>query len=183
MHYYVEGVDVKGKTDQHIKKKLFLKWALINLLTVGMAALTVFLGYSQAANLNIIGKVMVAAIVIVYLAAAVYAGVLCWQSDELGADLAVIRHNADHVEFAANEEPYIGLLGAVTGIFVFMSGTGGLGGSVDPNHLKEIMSASMSSLGIAFVPTIVGIFFRIVLNCQHHLIVHEIGTTLGDYEA
>ena len=35
------------------------------------------------------------------------------------------------------------------------------------------MSNSLTGLGIAFIPTITGVFFRSVLSWQHHLIAHE----------
>ncbi len=58
----------------------------------------------------------------------------------------------------------MGLLGAVTGIFVLM--TTGLSGSTDPAHIKEVIAASLLGIGIAFVPTITGIFFKIILSTQ-----------------
>ena len=92
-----------------------------------------------------------------------------------------LNHKADHISFAANECPYIGLLGAITGIYFFMTGSGGLGGALDPSHLKEIMSNSLVGLGIAFIPTITGVFFRSVLSWQHHLIAHEVTHVLKGY--
>ena len=80
-----------------------------------------------------------------------------WAAPGLHKQLAELNHNADHISFAANECPYIGLLGAITGIHFFMTGSEGLGGALDPSHFKEIMSNSLVGLGIAFIPTITGV--------------------------
>jgi biopolymer transport protein ExbB/TolQ len=103
------------------------------------------------------------------------------QAPGLHKQLAELNHNADHISFAANECPYIGLLGAITGIYFFMTGSEGLGGALDPSHFKEIMSNSLVGLGIAFIPTITGVFFRSVLSWQHHLIAHEVTYVLNGY--
>ena len=103
------------------------------------------------------------------------------QAAGLQKQLAELNHKADNISFAANECPYIGLLGAITGIYFFMTGSGGLGGALDPSHFKEIMSNSLVGLGIAFIPTITGVFFRSVLSWQHHLIAHEVTYVLKGY--
>ena len=71
--------------------------------------------------------------------------------------------------------------GAITGIYFFMTGSAGLGGALDPSHLKEIMSNSLVGLGIAFIPTIAGVFFRSVLSWQYHLIAYEVTYALKGY--
>lgn len=145
-------------------------------------------GATQTSDLSLVSRVMVLAIVGIYFITTIYGGLLSWRTDKLldeirGANdgqslgmqkqLADLNHKADHISFAANECPYIGLLGAITGIYFFMTGSGGLGGVLDSSHIKEIMSNSLTGLGIAFIPTITGVFFRSVLSWQHHLIAHE----------
>jgi MotA/TolQ/ExbB proton channel family len=166
------------------------------MLTVVIIFLTTVFGATQTQNLSLVGKAMVLAIVFIYCITTVYGGLISWRTDKVldelkGTDeeqasglhkqLAELNHKADHISFAANECPYIGLLGAITGIYFFMTGSGGLGGALDPSHIKEIMSNSLVGLGIAFIPTITGVFFRSVLSWQHHLIAHEVTYALKSY--
>jgi MotA/TolQ/ExbB proton channel family len=178
------------------KRQLFLKWCLTNMLTVVIIFLAAAFGAAQTPNLSLVGKLMVLAILIIYSITTIYGGLLSWKTDKVleeikGADdgqasglhqqLAELNHKADHISFAANECPYIGLLGAITGIYFFMTGSAGLGGVLDSSHIKEIMSNSLAGLGIAFIPTITGVFFRSVLSWQHHLIAHEVVYALKGY--
>ena len=166
------------------------------MLTVAIIFLAMAFGATQTQNLSLVGKVMVLAIVMIYFITTVYGGLISWRTDKvldelqwvdngqtsgLHKQLAELNHKADHISFAANECPYIGLLGAITGIYFFMTGSEGLGGALDPSHFKEIMSNSLVGLGIAFIPTITGVFFRSVLSWQHHLIEHEVTYVLKGY--
>jgi MotA/TolQ/ExbB proton channel family len=178
------------------KRQLFLKWCLTNMLTVAIIFLATTFGAAQTQNFSLVGKAMVLAIVMIYFISTIYGGLISWRTDRVldelqGANagqasglhrqLAELNHKADNISFAANECPYIGLLGAITGIYFFMTGSGGIGGNLDPSHLKEIMSNSLVGLGIAFIPTITGVFFRSVLSWQHHLIAHEVTYVLKGY--
>ena len=178
------------------KRQLFLKWCLTNMLTVAIIFLATEFGATQTQNFSLVGKAMVLAIVVIYFITTIYGGLISWKTDKvldelksaddgrasgLHKQLAELNHRADHISFAANECPYIGLLGAITGIYFFMTGSGGLGGALDPSHIKEIMSSSLVGLGIAFIPTITGVFFRSVLSWQHHLIEHEVTYVLKGY--
>ena len=166
------------------------------MLTVAIIFLAVSFGATQTQNFSLVGKTMVLAIALIYFITTIYGGLISWRTDKileelkeavdakaaaLHKQLAELHHKADHISFAANECPYIGLLGAITGIYFFMTGSGGLGGALDPSHLKEIMSNSLVGLGIAFIPTITGVFFRSVLSWQHHLIAHEVTHVLKGY--
>jgi MotA/TolQ/ExbB proton channel family len=180
-----------------MKKHLFLKWCLATLITMVVIFLSLLLAHDQTLNLNPIAKTMVGVIVLVYAIATVYCATLCWQTDQALEDLErseqvaeshrerikeflrKMGHKADQVSFAANECPYIGLLGAITGIFFFM--TSSLGTGFDPNHIKEVMSDSLTGIGIAFIPTITGVFFRIILSWEHYMIIHEVEAVLKGF--
>ena len=166
------------------------------MLTVALIFLATAFGATQTQNFSLVGKAMVLAIVMIYFITTIYGGLISWRTDKvldelqwvdngqasgLHKQLAELNHKADHISFAANECPYIGLLGAITGIYFFMTGSGGLGGALDPSHFKEIMGNSLVGLGIAFIPTITGVFFRSVLTWQHHLIAHEVTYVLEGY--
>ncbi len=149
-------------------KKLFLQSCLINLLGATVSLGTLVASQSETQGLSIIAKIMVGVIGLIYVIATAYATHICWHIDSGGiADRMV--HAANNVAFAANECPYIGLLGSVAGIFIFMNST--LSSSSDAEHIKQI---SMTGIGVAFVPTIVGIFARIMLSWQHHIILQSL---------
>jgi MotA/TolQ/ExbB proton channel family protein len=180
-----------------MKKHLFLKWCLVTLITLAVVSMALILAKSQAVDLNPIAKTMVGVIALVYLIATIYCAMLCWQTDQALEDLEdsdaraesyreqimaflrKISHKADQVSFAANECPYIGLLGAITGIFFFM--TSSLGTGFDPSHIKEVMSDSLAGIGIAFIPTITGVFFRIILSWEHYMVIHEVESALKGF--
>jgi hypothetical protein len=180
-----------------MKKHLFLKWCLVTVITLAVVSMALILAKSQAVDLNPIAKTMVGVIALVYLIATVYCAMLCWQTDQaledledsdaraesyreqIKAFLRKIGHKADQVSFAANECPYIGLLGAITGIFFFM--TSSLGTGFDPSHIKEVMSDSLAGIGIAFIPTITGVFFRIILSWEHYMVIHEVESALKGF--
>jgi biopolymer transport protein ExbB/TolQ len=180
-----------------MKKHLFLKWCLVTVITLAVVSAALILAKSQAVDLNPIAKAMVGVIALVYSIATVYCAKLCWQTDQALEDLEEIEpgaesyreqikgylrnvsHKADQVSFAANECPYIGLLGAITGIFFFM--TSSLGTGFDPSHIKEVMSDSLAGIGIAFIPTITGVFFRIILSWEHYMVIHEVESALKGF--
>jgi biopolymer transport protein ExbB/TolQ len=180
-----------------MKKHLFLKWCLATLVTLVVIFLSVVLAQHEALNLSPIAKAMMGVIVLVYIIATAYCAMLCWETDQALEDLEnsdaardgyrdqikeflrKMGHKADQVSFAANECPYIGLLGAITGIFFFM--TSSLGTGFDPSHIKEVMSDSLTGIGIAFIPTITGVFFRIILSWEHHMITHEVESALKGF--
>ena len=183
-----------------MKKRLFLKWCLVTVIALAVISLALILAKSQAGDLNPIAKTMVGVIALVYLIATIYCAMLCWQTDQALEDLEDLKdsdaraesyreqikaflrkigHKADQVSFAANECPYIGLLGAVTGIFFFM--TSSLGTGFDPSHIKEVMSDSLAGIGIAFIPTITGVFFRIILSWEHYMVIHEVESALNGF--
>lgn len=180
-----------------MKKHLFLKWCLATLITLVVIFLTLVVAQNRALSLSPVAEVMVGVIVLVYAIATTYCATLCWQTDRALEDLErsdalaegyreqikdflrKMGHKADQVSFAANECPYIGLLGAITGIFFFM--TSSLGSGFDPNHIKEVMSDSLTGIGIAFIPTITGVFFRIILSWEHYMIGHEVESALKGF--
>jgi hypothetical protein len=182
-------------------KRLFLKWCLTTVVTLVVAFIAVLFAREQSLQLSPIVQIMVGLIAMVYLVAAGYCGQLCWRTDKALEDfekdrlshttegreeirkyLRKIQHKTDHLSFTANWLPYIGMFGAVAGITVFLEGAGGLRGGVDAAHIKEIMSNAMSGIGLAFIPTLTGIFLGpIILSWQHHMVQHEVEYALNDF--
>jgi hypothetical protein len=59
--------------------------------------------------------------------------------------------------------------------------TSSLGTGFDPSHIKEVMSDSLAGIGIAFIPTITGVFFRIILSWEHYMVIHEVESALKGF--
>src|SRR5882724_3469630 len=159
------------------RKKLFLKWALTTLLTLVIVFLAFTLARTQAEGLSVVGKIMAGAIGLIYVVATAYCGMICWKTDNwIDQHLSKVqkevldklKHRADFVDFASNKCPQIGLLGAAAGIFLCMSTN--LSGLDDAAHIKEAVAASLAGIGVAFLPTIVGVFFQVVLSFQYYLV-------------
>lgn len=182
------------------KRPLFLKWVLTMILTGIVVFLFLLVAQQEHLQLHAITKIMVATITGCYIIATGYCGVLCWRTDNaisaLGpvqsakygraADirkyLRKLHHKADELAFTANWLPYVGMGGAVLGITVMLIGSGGLHTVVDLAHAKELLAALTNGLGIAFVPTLAGIFFGpIVLSRQYFLLNHTIEYALKDF--
>ena len=126
---------------------------------------------------------MAGVIGLVYGVTTIYAGTVAWGSDAViekgnsAVALRTVRHASEHIAFAANVCPYIGLLGAVTGIFVTLSTK--LENVADADHLKNAVAASISGMGIAFIPTVVGIYACLVPIVEHHIVKHAIDTPIA----
>ena len=43
------------------------------------------------------------------------------------------------------------------------------------------MSDSLAGIGIAFIPTITGVFFRIILSWEHYMVIHEVQSALKGF--
>lgn len=177
-------------------KQLFLKWCVANVVVATVIGLALWLNWSSSESLSTIGKGIVLMVTVVFLRATLKAGWICWcidgqterlatavrfSSPEVVSDaerrLKKLRHSSEHIAFAANECPFWGLLGAVLGMYYLSKGN--LAG-LDASHLQAVVGTLMSGVGIAFLPTIAGVFFRNVLTWEHHQITHRIIHALED---
>lgn len=172
-------------------KKLFLKWVLLNLVSTIVVLLSLICFSSPLISLNVFGKCVVGVMTAIYLGTSIYAGILCWRTDAIfesrtisrdGLDkrLQSLLHKADNISFQANECPFIGLFGAVSGFIFAMLGKNGLAAVSDASDIKSIIANCMTGIGIAFLTTLAGVFFRIVLMQMYHLIDNAIELKLAD---
>jgi hypothetical protein len=186
-----------------VKRHLFLKWCLTTFLTLIVISVVAYLSSGEIATLSSVAKIMVGVVGLIYLIANTYCGFLTWDTDSTtesgrtggwfscvelinennryAKHLRKLKHNADWVAHASYMSPYVGILGSVCGMFLFMHGTNGLGGVTDTNQLKTVIGAALDGIGTAFVPTIVGVFVMIVLGNQYKMITHEIDFTLQGF--
>lgn len=155
-----------------------MKWCVINLIATTISTVAIVLARNQLQSVNSVTLIMAAAIGIVYAVTTIYAGIVSWNTDiaiEGGNEsfaLRIARHASSEIEFLANICPFIGILGAVTGMFVTLSTK--LEGVSDSEHIKAAVSMSINGMGIAFIPTILGIYACIVLLFEHHIVEHAI---------
>jgi hypothetical protein len=168
-------------------KPVFLYGILINILTFFCLYLAWHFERELFTALHPVGKVLIGVILSIALCMMTYCGLLCWQADaaiakEVGKPspddrlnhrryLRRLCHKTEHVSFAAEACPYVGMIGALAGIILFFSANLH---DADAAHIQLIISNTMNSLGVAFVPTIVGVFFKLMLGWQSHLVVHAI---------
>lgn len=152
-------------------KRLFLESCLINLLATTIAVATLVSAQSQTQGLSDIARMLVGVIGVIYVYATIYALHLCWKIDasKYPASHTSVAHKSRTIAFVANECPYVGMLGSVAGILIFMNSA--MSSTENLEHLRE---SAMMGIGVSFVPTIVGIFARIILFWQHHLILQAI---------
>lgn len=158
-------------------KKLFLKWFLINVVTLVIVGIMLWLFHQYAGRLSLAGQIISVVIGLIYLRTAIRAGALSWRADS-PSDVQTstqLIHEADHISFAANECPYLGMMGAVAGMIVVLS-TFLI--TSDASHLQQILGTAFAGAGTAFIPTLLGIFFRGVLTWQHQIITHELRTRI-----
>jgi MotA/TolQ/ExbB proton channel family len=171
-------------------KPLFLYGILINILTFFCLYLAWHFESELFTALHPVGKVLIGVIFSIALCMMTYCGLLCWQADaaiarevensnssDSASHLRYLRrlcHKTEHVVFAAEACPYVGMIGALAGIILFFSTNLH---EADAAHIQLIISNTMNSLGVAFVPTIVGVFFKLMLGWQSHLVVHAIEDT------
>jgi hypothetical protein len=168
-------------------KPLFLHGILINILTFFCLYLAWHFESELFTALHPVGKILIGVIFSIALCMMTYCGLLCWQADaaiakEVGNRnlshsanqqlyLRRLCHKTGHVAFAAEACPYVGMIGALAGIILFFSANLH---DADAAHIQLIISNTMNSLGVAFVPTIVGVFFKLMLGWQSHLVAHAI---------
>lgn len=178
------------------RKELFLRWCVATFTVSALIGLALWMNWSQSTGLSMIGKGIILVVFVVFVKAAVNAGAICWAVDRatesvsadpcwlispaahsFKQDLRRLRHQADHISFAANECPYFGLIGALGGIWLMSKA--GLS-DLDAAHIQQVSSTLLAGVGLAFLPTITGVFCRSVLMWMHHNIVHRISYTLED---
>lgn len=124
----------------------FLKWALVNVL-FALALVAAFVSYHG--KVEAAGKIAIAVVLVVYVAASAYAGSLAWRYRRLGLS---------HISLAIELSPMIAMLGTVGG---FLIAFGSSAGDVQ----QRVVGAST---GLA--ATLVGIACTIVLMIQRHII-------------
>jgi hypothetical protein len=158
-----------------MKKRLFLRWTLINTLAV---LLFVALGVSFVHKVS--GAPLVVASTTLTFAAAMsaYAGYLSWKADVLldsgqvkrreFPDLAgKLIHKAKHVGFAERTCQILGLVGAGVGFYIISQ-------SGDVASASEAATDIIDGLGQGLLATLTGVLASLVLSLEAHLLVHAL---------
>lgn len=167
------------------RKQLFLRWALINVLT-GVVAVTA--GALFLDDLGRMGGSAKAALVIVavFVPMTAYCGRLMWRADglldgagardeeEVDERLRAVAHDAGHVWFSVSLCQILGLLGTVAGFLIAMVGGFRNLESSDPQAVRSLLQHIADGSSTALLATLVGISASVVLALQHHLLVQRI---------
>jgi hypothetical protein len=178
-----------------VRKKLFLRWALINMLAFVLAttAAVAFLD-----DLGTLGGSSRASIVIVavFVVMSAYCGTLMWRADGIldraqageadGGDpaqpddeLRAVAHDAGHVWFAVSLCQILGLLGTVAGFLIAMIGGFRNLEASDPEAVRSLLQHIADGSSTALLATLVGISASVVLALQHHLLTNSIERRLS----
>jgi hypothetical protein len=179
-----------------VRKKLFLRWALINTLTFVLATTA---GVAFLDDLGTLGASSRASIVIVavFVVMSAYCGTLMWRADGIldragageadGGDpaaqpddeLRAVAHDAGHVWFAVSLCQILGLLGTVAGFLIAMIGGFRNLEASDPEAVRSLLQHIADGSSTALLATLVGISASVVLALQHHLLTNSIERRLS----
>ncbi len=171
VHYFMESVNVRE--DQHVKKKLFLKWVLLNIVSGFMVGVALCLGIPLAHGVSAGTEAMAGLIGIVYAVTTVYGGQIAWKVDYAsGSSLSHLRHNAKHIKVSAVTLPIMGLCSSVAGMFILLNANA-INVS-DAESLKKVVAVSLGGISLALIPTMLSMYATYILLWEHHIIEHEI---------
>lgn len=180
------------------KKKLFLRWCLINLLTFSLMGAITFLYFEKIKILFSGGAKLGLIAVAIFVLATIYCGFLSWKADSIIESLDkfykgsvaefdieplfLISSKADYVQFWGFISPYIGLLGSILGTYLVMTGGQGLSVSqIDIAHLGAAMVSMKDGVGTALVSTGLGVVVMVILYIEHHLLSSSINYDLEKF--
>jgi MotA/TolQ/ExbB proton channel family len=156
--------------------KLFVKWHLINTLSVLTISSAMVIGWQTFRSSDVIAQAFVVAALLIYIAASVKCGFLSFHAGRAQISFGAfnfhrkaIVHEADFIRIAAEISPLVGLLGAGTGIYLSLTANTQ---SLDQAHLQQVVFNCMRGAGVAFLPTITGIFVCASLLLQHWTLTH-----------
>lgn len=125
------------------EKRLFLQWALINVLFL-ISLIVAAISYSG--NIPTPARLVIAAVLVVYIAASSYAGWLSWHNK---------KDTENHLSEAIALCPAVAMLGTVSGFLVALGGDNG-----DINDFQQKVLGASSGL----LATFIGIACMVVLT-------------------
>jgi hypothetical protein len=135
-------------------RPLFLRWALVNALAlIAFVAAAV----SYHGHVHTVGKVAAGMVLVVFVGASGYCGLLAWRSDEKGARRVDLR-GLEHVALAIRVCPMIAMLGTASGFLIAFTGT------------TENVQQRVAGASTGIVATVIGVACTIVLMLQRHML-------------
>lgn len=168
-------------------RPLFLRWALISVLTVVAAAAGAIAFLSNVGTVSTTTKVMAAVIVAVFALMSAYCGKLMWRADGVFGltdwsedglyrkrSITKIAHDSEHVYFTVSLLQILGLLGTVMGFLMVMVGGFSHLSSSDPTAIRALLQHVATGSATALLCTLVGILTSVILGLQHHLLLDSI---------
>ena len=183
----VRGAEVE---DVAVRKRLFLRWALINTLAFVLATTAAVAFLDDLGTLGASSRAS-GVIVAVFVAMSAYCGTLMWRADGIldraasaaadgGApgppddELRAVSHDAGHVWFAVSLCQILGLLGTVAGFLIAMIGGFRNLDASDPEAIRSLLQHIADGSSTALLATLLGISASVVLALQHHLLTNSI---------
>lgn len=171
-----------------IRKKTFLRWALIASIHLVTALVGWRLGwYGAIARMDSTGISFTT--IALFAVADVWCGLLAWRVDvfkegrrsrpaEPTADDRSFLHtylrDAEHGWFAVGMCEKLGLLGTVVGFVMICAGTFENLAGADGAALQKLLQNVGHGLLTAFVTTLVGVVCSVLLHLQYHLLENAV---------
>lgn len=155
-----------------IDRKLFLKWALVNVLAFMFFAILMTLGF--ASGLTGAPRLATVAIAIIAVVFSAYGGRLAWKTDvavESGVamtSMMQVEHDLDHLFHAIWLCQILGIVGALLGYRQEASHAATTG---DPS---AAIHAVFAGLGNGLIATLAGVLFSLLFFIEHRIIDHVV---------
>lgn len=136
------------------RRPVFLRWALVNsLATVAFVAAAL----SYHGQIHTPGRVAAGLVLVVFVAASAYCGVLAWRADETAAR-GLDERSLEHVALAIRICPMLAMLGTASGFLIAFAGS------------TEDVQQRVAGASTGIVATVVGVACTIVLMLERHLL-------------
>jgi MotA/TolQ/ExbB proton channel family len=132
-----------------------------------VATLLIAAGIGYAGQLHGASLAMVPLILLVFVGASGYAGLLAWRTDEGASPRGGLRH----LWFAAGVCQLLGLLGTVAGFYAMFNHSGAAASTGTAS--SDLESRVTHGAGVALSATFIGILASIVILLEHHVLDDE----------
>ncbi len=158
-----------------VKKELFLKWSLLNVLIV-VGVIIANTAYGIFSMINHCDATKISFIIIaIFTAATLWFGYIAWRADHIFGmpvamreDVERLEAQTDHCWYAMALCEKFGLLGTIFGFILALIGGFQNFHNADEASVRALMEHLSLGLSTAFVTTLVGLICSILLSVMCH---------------
>lgn len=145
-------------------RRVFLKWVLLNALTVVFFATA---GVAYHSRIDGASRIVIPIILALFAAGSAYGGKLCWRADNPWADgqsPSQILHDALYLEWFAYRSQIAGIIATMLGFYVVI--TSGVG--------EADLQTKLKGAAVALLGSFVGVFCSLILLQIERWLDHEL---------